>query len=1205
MWKISRSFNFLENQEIINLMFYKSMEKNRKMERSKKFSASCRKLFAVGVGMLIWMLLTPPDVFGQQKAKLISLKLDKVTVLEAVKEINRLSGNSISYKREELEKEIGQISLDLKDVQVVKAVETVLQGTRLAAITQGEIILIVPRKGDVDSNRKSFRVKGFVYDTQKQPLPGVTVKVVGVAVGTATNEKGWFAIDLPMQKGALEFSFVGFKKKVVEFSEKMAKDSLRVVMEEDVQSLDETIVVAYGNTTRRKSTGAISVVKAEELRGIPAANVAALLQGRVAGMDVTQMSGAPGGGGTAVTIRGYNSLDVEQGRRFSDPLWVVDGVPMNSFSSPITGTNLLADLNPDMIESIQVLKDASSAAIYGSRAANGVILVTTKKGKVGEAKFSANASYSISQLMEYPEQTGGRMERWLELKFRRNIKNNYYDWATGKYHVPTSYEDVYNNGNGIYDQFWGNGYWGSPSMIHSLQDSLDPYYNNSTNWWKYAFRRSKVVNANVQAVGGTERFRYMVGLGYYDEQGIMINSGYKRANLISNLTAQFTPKLRMDTRVYLSYVDRTMNRSSSSASSKHTRYEGLSVNPSQQLTVLPATKELEAEWKKSVLGIKDRTDDYRAMVTAFLEYELLKGLTFSASGNIDYSQSNLNKYTPGVFDEYHNESKSEGNIGRQVMLSSEELLHYNTSVNDVHNIDVLLGINTNKEQAFSMYGYGLRGVSDDVYYYNPQKVPPVVNHGTPEFPEYAATRYYSSDFTEKRMVSYFGRLGYNYKQRYLLEFTFRRDGSSTFGEGNRWANFPSVAVGWSFSEEPFIKRLTGSWLNWGKIRGSYGKSGQTFTSAYLAHGLMNIMDRNFFGKTGVTTDKPVSPYLTWEKTNQYDLGLDMDMFNYRLNMKLDYYYKYTSSLIYDIPIPGSLYTFGAQVENAMEISNEGLELELQADILRESAVSWRMKFNMARNWNRFEKSYSGKDVVDGDGTLLVAGRPLNGLYVWAHRGYYNSDAEVPRLYKIDGQEIYFNGVATDGISGAVGNYRLLDLDGDGNPDSYYAGSPLPLAHGGWVNELMWKNFDLNVLVNFTIGRKMINNRMGLGFSTQSENGHLTKLFDYRKLRPWDGVNKNPNAPAWGNSLSMNTDSAIEKVHHLALKQITLGYNLPDRISKKAGLSGVRFFLTAENLFYLSNYSGGNPEVVNIYTGRDNGDTYPLPRKYTLGLTLNF
>ena len=1150
--------------------------------------------------LLVCSLVQVQAAVSARQSK-VSVELNNVTLEKVFQELERQTGYSFLYNHREV--------VTWKNVSISaenQGLEAVLKDLlpRLGmSFSFDDNLVIIKATSYQEPEKKFVRVRGFVYDAAKQPLPGVTVRVVGTTIGTATNEKGWFAWDLPLLKGTLEFSSVGFKKRRVEFSEKTARDTLRITLTEDVSDLDEVVVRAYGTQNKREMVSAISTVTAEEMKELPAASIADMLQGRLAGVNIVSQSGAPGSA-AVIAVRGFNSLLVD-GASDGQPLWVVDGVPMYSFVSPVTGTNTLADLDPSMIESVQVLKDAAAASIYGSRAGNGVILVTTKKGKVGEAKFSANASYSISQLMEYPEQTGGRMERWLELKFRRNIKNNYYDWATGKYHVPTSYEDVYRNGNGIYDQFWGNGYWGSPSLIHSLQDSLDPYYNNSTNWWKYAFRRSKVVNANVQAVGGTERFRYMVGLGYYDEQGIMINSGYKRANLISNLTAQFTPKLRMDTRVYLSYVDRTMNRSSSSGSSKHTRYEGLSVNPSQQLTVLPATKELEAEWKKSVLGIKDRTDDYRAMVTAFLEYEFLKGLTFSASGNIDYSQSNLNKYTPGVFDEYHHESKSEGNIGRQVMLSSEELLHYNASVNDVHNIDVLLGVNTNKEQAFSMYGYGLRGVSDDVYYYNPQKVPPVVNHGTPEFPDYAATRYYSSDFTEKRMVSYFGRLGYNYKQRYLLEFTFRRDGSSTFGEGNRWANFPSVAVGWSFSEEPFIKRLTGSWLNWGKIRGSYGKSGQTFTSAYLAHGLMNIMDRNFFGKTGVTTDKPVSPYLTWEKTNQYDLGLDMDMFNYRLNMKLDYYYKYTSSLIYDIPIPGSLYTFGAQVENAMEISNEGLELELQADILRESAVSWRMKFNMARNWNRFEKSYSGKDVVDGDGTLLVAGRPLNGLYVWAHRGYYNSDAEVPRLYKIDGQEIYFNGVATDGISGAVGNYRLLDLDGDGNPDSYYAGSPLPLAHGGWVNELMWKNFDLNVLVNFTIGRKMINNRMGLGFSTQSENGHLTKLFDYRKLRPWDGVNKNPNAPAWGNSLSMNTDSAIEKVHHLALKQITLGYNLPDRISKKAGLSGVRFFLTAENLFYLSNYSGGNPEVVNIYTGRDNGDTYPLPRKYTLGLTLNF
>ncbi len=1156
-------------------------------------------MMKIGVYFICSLMQVQATVHAQQSK--ISMELKNVTLEKVFQELERQTGYKFLYNHKEVESR-RNVSVRAEN----QGLKTVLEGLLLhlgLSFSFDDNLVIIRGASIQEPEKKSVRVKGFVYDTSRQPMPGVTVKVVGVAVGTATNEKGWFALDLPLPKGMLEFSFIGFKKQQVDFSEKTTGDTLCVILKEDMSKLDEVVIRAYGTQNKREMVSAISTVTAEEMKELPAASIANMLQGRLAGVNIVQQSGAPGSA-AVIAVRGFNSLLVN-GASDGQPLWVVDGVPMYSFVSPVTGTNTLADLDPSMIESVQVLKDAAAGSIYGSRAGNGVILVTTKKGKVGEAKFSANASYSISRLMEYPEQTGGRMERWLEIKFRRNIKNTYYDWMTGEFHVPTSYEDVYNHGNGIYDQFWGNGYWGSPKMIHSLQDSLDPYYNNSTNWWKYAFRRSKVVNANVQAVGGTERFRYMVGVGYYDEQGIMINSGYKRANLISNLTAQFTSKLRMDTRVYLSYVDRTMNRSSSSSSSKYTRYEGLSVNPSRQLTVLPATKELEAEWKKSVMGIKDRTDDYRAMVTAFLEYEFFKGLTFSASGNIDYSQSNLNKYTPGVFDEYHNESKSEGNIGRQVMLSSEELLHYNASVNEVHHIDILLGVNMNKEQAFSMYGYGLRGVGDDVYYYNPQKIPPVVNHGTTEYPEYASTRYYSSDFTEKRMVSYFGRAGYNYKQRYLMEFTFRRDGSSTFGEGNRWANFPSVAVGWSFSEEPFVKCWTGNRLNWGKIRGSYGKSGQTFTSAYLAHGLMSIMDKNFSGKTGVTTDKPVSPYLTWEKTEQYDLGLDMDMFDYRLNVKLDYYYKYTSSLIYDIPIPGSLYTFGTQVENAMEISNEGIELELQADILRENSVSWRMKFNVARNWNRFEKSYAGKDVVDGDGTLLVIGRPLNGLYVWAHRGFYNSEDEVPRLYKMDGREVFFNGVSTKGISGAVGNYRLLDLDGDGIPDSYYAGSPLPLAHGGWVNELIWKNFDLNVLVNFTLGRKMINNRMGMGFSLQSEESHLTKLFDYRKLRPWDGSNNKPNAPAWGNSLSMNTDSAIEKVHHLSLKQLTLGYNLPDEISKKVGISGVRFFVTAENLFYLSNYSGENPEVVNIYTGRDNGDTYPLPRKYTLGLTLNF
>ncbi|MFR5657930.1 MAG: TonB-dependent receptor plug domain-containing protein, partial [Butyricimonas faecihominis] len=319
-----------------------------------------------------------------------------------------------------------------------------------------------------------------------------------------------------------------------------------VIMEEDIQALDETIVVAYGNTTRRKSTGAISVVKGEELRGIPAASIATLLQGRVAGMDVTQMSGAPGGGGTAVTIRGYNSLDVEQGRRFSNPLWVVDGVPMNSFSSPITGTNLLSDLNPDMIESIQVLKDASSAAIYGSRAANGVILVTTKKGKQNQrATFSANVSYTWSMLPKLPTVTTGRGERLHRLRVARDFSLAYVDPETNRYKYPTTLREQYDhyaNGAKLDDNFIEEP--NNTSNGSMLQDSLNSFYNNSTNYFPIYYVKGKVINANIQTYGGSEKMTYGIGLGYYNEKGIFRGTGYNRVDL--NSTMNVTPVNRLN-----------------------------------------------------------------------------------------------------------------------------------------------------------------------------------------------------------------------------------------------------------------------------------------------------------------------------------------------------------------------------------------------------------------------------------------------------------------------------------------------------------------------------------------------------------------------------------------------------------------------------------------------------------------------------------
>lgn len=1159
------------------------MEKKRERKPAPSWSRYWKICTIMKLTLLMsvfFVFTTLGNGFSQQK---VSMQLGNTTIKKALNEFQRLTNKIVIYSDDDFAVD-KEVRADFEEVELDDFLRSILKGSGMTYQLMDDYILILSERKSVTDDVKTRCVKGWVYDVNKQPMPGVTIKLVGTTVGTATNTNGWFALELPLKKGALEFTFVGYKKKIVEFTEQKM-DTLHVVMEVDVADLDEVVVRAYGSQKKREVVSAISTVTAEEMKELPAASISSMLQGRLAGVNIIQQSGAPGSA-AVIAVRGFNSLLVS-GASDGQPLWVVDGVPMHSFISPATGTNTLADLDPAMIESVQVLKDAA-ASIYGSRAGNGVILVTTKKGKEGKAQFSANVSYSISQLMEYPQQTGGRMERWLDLIQKRHVVKPERDYLRDVNVYPTSYTDVWGMW-ATYDSFWGSGDPYTATLNRYLQDSLDPFYNNSQNWWKYVFNTGKVVNANIQASGGSPNFKYIVGAGFYDEDGIMINSGYSRFNLRSNLTAQLSKKLRMDTRIYLSYVDRTMSRAKNSTG----RYEGMDVTPDAQRTYVAASKELKEEWLSLMNNVKDRTDDYRLMASMFMEYQIWKGFTLSASGNVDYSQGNMNKFTPSSMDQYYHENISRGQIYRAISISTEELLHYNKNINEKHNIDILLGVNANKNQDFTIGGWGKGGASDYVYYYDPDSSPSIKNrYGT----KYESMTSYKSDFTEKVMVSYFGRLGYNYKQRYLLEFTLRRDGSSTFGEKNRWANFPSVALGWTFSEEPFIKRLTGSWLNWGKIRGSYGTSGQVFTLAYLTHGLLNVISKDYFqGNAGVETNVPVSPHLKWEKTEQYDLGLDMDMFNYRVNVKLDYYYKYTSSLFYRVPVPSSLYIRDYRYENALAVSNEGIELELQADVLRDKALSWRMRFNVARNWNRLEKTYNKEDVGG------VLGCPLYGMYVSKNNGFFESEDDVPRYYQSNGEWVFLGGGSTaNGVSGMLGDYNLSDLNGDNYAgDLYFAGSPLPLAHGGWVNELRWKNFDLNVLVNFSLGRKMINERVG------SLSGEGPKFLDYRDIRWWTEPRCDANVPRMGLSVNTNLDTNIEKVHSLSMKQVTLGYNLPDVWARKAGLSAVRLFTTVENLFYLSNYSGENPEIIDVYSGRDQGKNYPLPRKWTLGLTLNF
>ena len=482
-------------------------------------------------------------------------------------------------------KKISNITLDLKGATIEEVLATCLKNTGFSFRVLDKTIILFREQAKNDK-KKLFIIQGKVLDENNKPMPGVTVLLDSTKVGTSTDIAGHFVLPLPEAKGTLVFSFIGYKTQKVKYTDGKL---VMVKMQADVSGLDEVQVVAYGSQKKRTLVSSISTLKADEMKELPTHSLESLLQGHMAGVEVNNLSGAPGGGGAIVAIRGYNSFFVDgegSDRNYGTPLYVVDGVPMQAFTSPITGTNTLSDLDPSMIESIEVLKDAASAAIYGSRAGNGVILITTKKGRAGKAQFVANASYSASWLPETIKVWGGNIIRNYNMNAYRNTVKPYQS-ANGKWVIPNSYEEVYkytkNNDFPIYNYFFGNRDGGQNAYM--LQDSLNPFYNNSTDWNRYAYRTAKVYNANLQASGGSENFRYMIGAGYYKEEGIMIGTDFERVNVITNLSAQPTKKIQLDNQISLSYSDRSRGGRGGSGQ----KIEGISVDPNTQSSLLPGS----------------------------------------------------------------------------------------------------------------------------------------------------------------------------------------------------------------------------------------------------------------------------------------------------------------------------------------------------------------------------------------------------------------------------------------------------------------------------------------------------------------------------------------------------------------------------------------------------------------------------------------
>lgn len=988
----------------------------------------------------------------------------------------------------------------------------------------------------------------------------------------------------------------------------------RLTMVEKVEELDEAVVVAYGETTRRVATGSISVVKADELEGIPATSIASLLQGRVAGLDITQMSGSPGGGGTAVVIRGYNSFDVEQGRRFSDPLWVVDGVPLNAFDSPVTGTNLLSDINPDMIESIQVLKDASAASLYGSRAANGVIIVTTKKGAMNsKATFSANVSHAWSWVPELPTITVGKAEREARLRALANTRTAYLNDETQWWTYPTSNKEVFEQKDGSYDYFFSH-VAGMPNTL-IYQDSLNSFYNNQTNFFPAYFRTGKVLNANLQAYGGGEAMSYGIGLGFYDESGVFVGTGFQRVDLNSTLNVMPVERLSVDLRMNASLITRKRGEKSELLGSAPS-IETVPGDPFWESSLYPGegTEAWEATLD-ALRGTKEKNRSVRLRSSFKLGYEPIDGLDVTAMLAADYAIHRRNYFQPSYLDE-DGFSISVGETAINLMVLNEDIVSYRRTFKEDHNLNVMAGFSYEYNQMEYNGGSAENSPSDKIYY-APAGMPDlgyVDQWGT----EVAvAFQHYESDMTEKKLISFFGRAEYNYKQKYLLTASIRWDGSSVFGKDCRWGTFPSVAAGWTFSEERLLKENVG-WLSFGKLRASWGRSGKQFEAPYLALGLMESGEFSEYGNPTLVPDQSSGLYnndLSWEETDQYDLGLDLDFLDYRLGVTVDYYYRYTDKLLFNSYLTGNYNYYISQWRNAGAISNEGLEVLVKYEILRSPELYWKVSVNGARNWNRVEESADGKDLA----LDLVIGKSLNSVQGFLTEGYVNNQEDVQATFTGNEAAYLYPDASKDKFY-TLGDRVFVDVNGDGaitsDGDRVTLGSALPLVTGGLVSEFQWKNIDVNIVFNYSIGRHMVNqletNSLAFVTDPQSDFYDHPLLLDYGNSSFWEQTGDNDatypllqlsGKYQYGSGFAC--DYQVEKVNYLKLRTLTVGYNLPERITERLHLAQVRVFATGENLWNWNNYSGLDPETVSIQDGMDSGMNYPLARKFTLGLTVKF
>lgn len=1057
------------------------------------------------------------------------------------------------------------------------------------------------------AQQASFTIKGRVTAADNhQSVPGVSVKLKDTALGTVTDQQGRYTLTVPSKEGTLIFSYVGYQTLEVAIEN---KDQVDVSLTGDAEALDEVVIIGYGEQSRTTVTNSVTRVGSEEFDKAPGQNPLLQLQGKVAGLSLQVQDGQPGAA-PQVFIRGGSSTSPEG----DAPLFIVDGLVSQ-------GTRSINDLNPDDIESVQILKDAASTAIYGARAANGIIIVQTKTGKLGKAVINARYTQGIDQQASRLPLLNARDYIYLSRKNTLDFNKSNPDFylTGGRYGMSTGNPRNSRNTLEFLDVYLND--YGQDYVTHLIENEGwetmdDPvtgkkllFQNN--DFQDATFQTGNKQEADVDISGGTEKARYYFGLGYLNQDGIVRGTNYKNYSALFNGDFKLSDKWSVNTK--FTYQQREANAPNN--------YEwvlsrSVLMPPTYRKYYengLPAPGEGVSSFRNRLHEIYYKTkyndvDVYRTNMQLGANWNILPGLSFKPSIYY-FSAEGIENYFEAYNETVTNRPASANhNLDRH--LQADALLTYNKEFAQLHHVNAILGGSYNHDYAYRMNGTGREALTDHI---------PTLNATSELTQRVSTTKSYDA------ILSYFTRVNYDFDQKYMLAASLRADGSSRFAKDHRWGFFPGVSAGWNLHREDFFQSLSRT-LSHLKIRGSWGKTGNNALSVFDSQGRY-ATGYSYMGDVGILNIALMNSNLVWEQTASFDAGLDFGILNDRITILLDYYSKLTDRRLFDKPL-WSQTGFSAIKSNFGSIRSRGFELELHASPIRGNRFSWDIDMTFAYNRsialelpeNEEEKNRVGGNYVY-DPALgdyfkvggIAEGERYGGRWAYHYLGVYQTDEEAANA-PVDRNASGRTKTAGDAIFEDLNNDGVLD-----NNDMIFMGYIRPDKTGGMVNRFSYKNLSLRFVVDWAVGHVIDNGFKGniMGSSRNNNNAFSEALTDswqyeghdaqYPKYTVQSDFDYNfRNHMRWDNGIGnssggSNNSLYYQKGDYIAFRELSFSYRLESDFLKKASVQRLELFGGVYNLGYITKYDGMMPE---IFDGTDYG-TYPRPRQYNFGFRATF